>query len=186
MLRRLADLHLLDEITDDRHQALLGELVGIAAGFKQQGIHDDPDARRIELVPKTGKAFRNVVLGDVKFSQFGRKLRAANFELVEFVVEGGAARPAFIGSIGNLLDEVLLISVERFEFLLRCRRSGRFGLQLGCRLLVETWSKIPWRRMGESGSSGQCHRDPAAGLSWSSHSTCHRVRRLPTNLVAIR
>ncbi|WP_395516821.1 hypothetical protein [Pseudorhizobium flavum] len=126
MTRRLADHHPLDEVTHDRHQALLGVFVGIIACKEEELADRNLHACGIELRLQLLNLLLKILCRLCQTHQLQRHLLAHSLEFIELVVEDSKARPTFRQAIFGLLHQVLLLLANgrqfRRQFILACWR----------------------------------------------------------------
>ncbi|WP_245488924.1 hypothetical protein [Rhizobium ruizarguesonis] len=104
----LADHHGLDKITHDRHQALLGVLVGIVAGEEDQLADTDLNVGRIELRLQLRNFLLKILGRRFRGGELKNQLLARHFQFVELVIQDDEAWAAFGNAVVTLLHEARL------------------------------------------------------------------------------
>ncbi|WP_246707868.1 hypothetical protein [Rhizobium ruizarguesonis] len=104
----LADHYGLDQITDDRHQPLFGEFVGIVTCQEDELADTDLDVGRIELRFQLRNLLLKIFRRHFAGGKFQCQLLADDFQLVELVIQDDEAWPAFGNAVVNLLHEARL------------------------------------------------------------------------------
>ncbi|MGO4441551.1 hypothetical protein [Rhizobium sp. RAF56] len=112
---RLADHHFLDEIPDNRHEALFGLLVGIVAGKEDQLANAQLDIGGIELLLHLGNLRLKIFRRLVECGEIAGQLQARLFQFVQLIIEGGETRTTFGGPVTDLLDDAVLALGSRLQ-----------------------------------------------------------------------
>ncbi|CAN7505246.1 hypothetical protein LJR239_003423 [Neorhizobium tomejilense] len=126
----LADHHRLNEVTDDRHQAPLGLLVGIVAREEQQLPNGDLRIGRIELRFELCDLFLEVLRWRLRAGNLQDQFLARYFQFIELVVQDGEARAAFGMTFLDLLHQARLLRFDFCELGSYLIRTGGDALQL--------------------------------------------------------